>query len=261
MIGAVIGDFVGSIYEMNNIKSMDFPLFSPTCRFTDDTVMSIAVADALMNQGNMAHTLRRYGRLYPQAGYGRRFSQWIHDDSQGAYNSYGNGSAMRSSAAGWIAASLEEALELARQSAMPTHSHPEGVRGAQVVAGCVWLLRNGADKAALRDWVITQGYSLDFTIDGIRPSYVFDVSCQGSVPQAIQAFLESDGFENALRLAVSIGGDSDTLASIAGALAEIHYGVPEDILTHVVNALPDNLYEPLATFEARYAHPLPVRNK
>ena len=259
MIGAIIGDFVGSIYEMDNIKTTDFPLFSPTCRFTDDTVMSIAVADALMNGLDMAATLRKYGRLYPQAGYGGRFRQWLMDDAMPDYGSYGNGSAMRASAAGWMASSLVEALDLARLSALPTHSHPEGILGAQVVAGCVYLLRQGTDKPALRQWVESMGYSLDFTIDEIRPVYQFDVSCQGSVPQAIVAFLEAEDFESALRLGVSIGGDSDTIACIAGALSEACWGAPEEMVQHVVHHMPEVLYAPLAAFEAKYAKPLPQR--
>ena len=258
MIGAIIGDYVGSIYEMHNLKSMDFPFFSPTCRFTDDSVMSIAVADALMNGLDMAATLRAYGCRYMNAGYGGRFRAWLLDDSIPDYGSYGNGSAMRASAPGWMASTLEEALELARQSAIPTHSHPEGIRGAQVLAGCIWLLRHGTDKSALRDWVISQGYALDFTIDAIRPVYKFDVSCQGSVPQAIECFLEADDFETAVRLGISIGGDSDTIACIAGALSEACWGVPDAFVTHVVSKMPEGLYKPLAAFEARYAKALPV---
>lgn len=258
MIGAIIGDFVGSIYEWNNIKTTDFPFFSPTCRFTDDSVMSVAVAEALMNGTNMAASLRKYGRMYPEAGYGGRFRQWLHSNDMPTYDSFGNGSAMRASAAGWIATSLEEALELAKQSAMPTHSHPEGIRGAQVAAGCVWLLRQGKTKDDIRAWVTSQGYSLDFTIDEIRPVYQFDVTCQGSVPQAIVAFLEAEDFESAVRLSISIGGDSDTLASIAGALAEAHWGVPDWIVRHVVSRMPQPLYVPLAAFEAKYANPLPT---
>ncbi len=257
MIGAIIGDFVGSIYEWNNIKTTDFPFFSPACRFTDDTVMSIAVVDALMNGTDMAASLRRYGRLYPHAGYGGRFREWIFHDDMPSYGSFGNGSAMRASAAGWMADSLEEALSLAEKSAMPTHSHPEGLRGARVVAGCIWLLRHGKAKADMRQWVNAQGYALDFTLDDIRPGYQFDVTCQGSVPQAVEAFLEAEDFESAVRLAISIGGDSDTLACIAGALAEAFWGVPDQIAAHVAACLPAPLYAPLATFEAKYARPLP----
>ncbi len=260
MIGAIIGDYVGSIYEWNNIKTTDFPFFSPTCRFTDDSVMSVAVADALMNDTDLAASLRKYGRMFPQAGYGGRFREWLRNDAAPDYGSFGNGSAMRASAAGWMASTLEEALELARQSALPTHSHPEGVRGAQVTAGCIWLLRHGTDKPALRDWVVSQGYALDFTIDEIRPSYQFDVTCQGSVPQAIEAFLEADDFESAVRLGISIGGDSDTIACIAGALAEACWGIPEIFVEHVVNHMPMALYKPLAAFEAKYAKALPARN-
>ena len=258
MIGAVIGDYVGSIYEWHNIKATDFPFFSPACRFTDDTVMSVAVADALMNGLDMAASLRRYGRMFPKVGYGGRFRAWLLDDNAADYGSFGNGSAMRVSAAGWMAASLEEALDLARQSALPTHSHPEGIRGAQVVAGCIYLLRQGADKPSIRQWVQETGYRLDFTLDDIRPAYAFDVTCQGSVPQAIEAFLEAEDFESAVRLAVSIGGDSDTIACIAGALAEACWGVPEEFVRQVASRLPAELYQPLAAFEARYAKPLPM---
>ncbi|MBQ4579225.1 MAG: ADP-ribosylglycohydrolase family protein [Clostridia bacterium] len=257
MIGAIIGDYVGSIYEMDNIKTTDFPFFSPFCRFTDDTVMSIAVADALMNSLDMAASLSKYGRMYPAAGYGGSFRRWLASDDAPSYGSYGNGSAMRASAAGWVAASLEEALQLAEQSALPTHSHPEGIRGAQVVAGCIWLLRQGKTKAEIRQWVTDQDYSLDFTIDQIRPVYQFDVSCQGSVPHAIAAFLEAEDFESAIRLGISIGGDSDTIACIAGALAEVYWGAPDWMVAHVVARLPEPLYTPLADFEARYARPLP----
>lgn len=261
MIGAVIGDFVGSIYERNNIKTTYFPFFSPNCRFTDDSVMSIAVAEALMNGASIAASLRKYGRMYPDAGYGGRFRKWLLDDNAEDYGSFGNGSAMRASAAGWIASTLEEALELARQSAVPTHGHPEGIRGAQVVAGCVWLLRNGADKQEIRTWVSSQGYALNFTIDEIRPTYKFDVTCQGSVPQAIETFLEASDFESAVRLGISIGGDSDTIASIAGALAEAHWGVPEHLVEYVVSHMPENLYTPLAAFEAKYARTLPALHR
>ena len=257
MIGAIIGDFIGSIYEWNNIKTTDFPLFSDDCRFTDDSVMSIAVAEALMNGTDMSASMRKFGRLYPQAGYGGRFSQWLLDDTLGDYGSYGNGSAMRVSSAGWIAGSLEEALSLARSIAIPTHSHPEGIRGAQVIAGCIWLLRSGADNQVLLEWVRSMGYAMDFTLSQIRPHYTFDVSCQGSVPQAIEAFLEADSFEGAIRNAISIGGDSDTIASIAGALAEARYGVPLALAEYIAARMPAALYEPLASFERRYAAPLP----
>ena len=257
MIGAIIGDYVGSIYEWDNIKTTEFPFFSPECRFTDDSVMSIAVADALMNGLDMAASLRKYGRMYPRAGYGGSFRRWLAADDAPSYGSYGNGSAMRVSAAGWAASSLEEALALAEQSALPTHSHPEGVRGAQTVAGCIWLLRQGKSKADVRQWAISHGYQLDFTLDEIRPFYQFDVTCQGSVPQAITAFLEAVDFESAVRLAISIGGDSDTIACIAGSLAEACWGVPDWMAAHVAARLPEPLYAPLAAFEAKYARPLP----
>lgn len=258
MIGAIIGDVAGSIYEWRNIKTTDFPLLSPACHFTDDSVMSIAVADALQHGTDISAAMRRYGNLYPYAGYGGRFRQWLNDSSMGDYGSFGNGSAMRASAAGWIAGSLEEAIEIGRQTAIPTHGHPEGVRGAQVVAGGVWLLRNGADRQQLRDWVTAQGYSLDFTLDEIRPTYRFDVTCQGSVPQAVVAFLEADDFESAIRKAISIGGDSDTIACIAGSLAEAYFPVPEELIVQVCAKLPPDLLNPLIAFEAQYATPLPL---
>ncbi len=257
MIGAIIGDYIGSAYEWSNIKTTDFPLFSSVCRFTDDSVMSIAVADALMNHLPMADTLRRYGRLFPDAGYGGRFRQWLLHDDMPAYNSFGNGSAMRASAAGWMGKTLEEALDLAAQSAAPTHNHPQGILGAQMVAGCIWLLKNNYSKEELIEWVEGSGYSLDFTLDEIRPSYEFNVTCQGSVPQAIKAFLESTDFESAIRLAISIGGDSDTIACIAGALAEAYYPIPFRFVSVIVNHLPPSLMEPLSRFDMTYAMKLP----
>lgn len=255
MLGAIIGDYVGSIYEWHNVKTTDFPLFSPKCRFTDDSVMTVAVADALMNGQDVAASLRRYGRLFPRAGYGGRFRQWLASDDAPAYGSFGNGSAMRVSPAGWMADSLEDALRLAELSALPTHDHPEGLRGAKVVAGCIWQLRHGMGKDDLRRWVGEQGYALNFTLDEIRPRYKFDVTCQGSVPQAIEAFLEAEDFEQAIRLAVSIGGDSDTLACIAGALAEAFYGVPPALGEHVIGKMPPALREPTQAFRQRYCQP------
>lgn len=255
MLGALIGDYVGSIYEMNNIRSADFPFFSQGCTFTDDSMMTVAIAEALLNDRDYAKSLRKWGNLYPDAGYGSRFWAWVKDPAATAYNSLANGSAMRVSPVGWLADSLEEALSLARDTAMPTHNHPEGVLGAQVVAGCIFLLRQGKSKDELRTWVESMGYPMNHTIAQLHETYRFDVTCRGSVPQAIQAFLEATDFESAIRLAISIGGDSDTLASIAGALAEVVYPIPAPMAEHVLDALknhgPAAPYDVVQAFYAR----------
>lgn len=237
MLGAIIGDFVGSIYEMNNIRSTDFPFFSDACTFTDDTMMTIAIAEALLTDRDYANSLKKYARAYPNAGYGSRFLNWAINENAPAYNSLANGSAMRVSPVGWMAKSLEEALALARDTALPTHNHPEGILGAQVVAGCIFLLRQGKSKDEIRAWVEEMGYPMNFTISDRQKTYKFDVTCRGSVPEAIQAFIESTDFESAIRLAVSIGGDSDTIASIAGALAEVVYPIPRCMIERVRDKL------------------------
>lgn len=237
MLGAIIGDFVGSIYEMENIHTTDFPFFSDSCTFTDDTMMTVAIAQALLEDQDYARHLRAYGRMYPHAGYGSRFLAWVNDPDAPAYNSFGNGSAMRVSPVGWLANSLEEALALARDTALVTHNHPDGVLGAKIVAGCIFLLRQGTHREDIRRWVEHMGYPMNHTIAELQQTYSFDVSCRGSVPQAIQAFLEATDFESAIRLAISIGGDSDTIASIAGALAEVVYPIPENMRRHVMDTL------------------------
>ena len=251
MLGALIGDYVGSIYEMNNIRSADFPFFSQGCTFTDDSMMTVAIAEALLGDRDYAKSLRKWGNLYPDAGYGSRFLAWVKDPAATAYNSLANGSAMRVSPVGWVADSLEEALALARDTAMPTHNHPEGVLGAQVVAGCIFLLRQGKSKDELRSWVEDMGYPMNHTIAQLHETYRFDVTCRGSVPQAIQAFLEATDFESAIRLAISIGGDSDTLASIAGALAEVIYPIPAPMAEHVLDALKN--HGPAAPYDVVHA--------
>ena len=232
MIGAIIGDIVGSRYEFDNIKTKKFPLFSEPCMFTDDSVMTAAVAAALLENRErgvpfgeaLTERMRSFGRRHPHAGYGRRFHDWLAGDDPAPYNSLGNGSAMRVSPCALAAGSLEEALSLAEASAAVTHDHPEGIRGARAVAAAIYLARTGADKAGIRAYVEENFYPLDFTLEEIRPSYRFDVTCRGSVPQGIEAFLESTGFEDALRNAVSIGGDSDTIAAMAGSIAWSYYG-------------------------------------
>ena len=247
MLGAVCGDIAGSIYEFHNIKHKPAALIEPGCRFTDDTVMTLAVAEGIRNglrqlpenwmeepsaEGILLReiqtAMQHYGRNYPHAGYGGRFRSWLRAANPQPYNSWGNGSAMRASFAGWAANSLAEAEKLGTLSAMVTHDHPEGIKGAQVTAGSIFLLRNGGSKAELEAYA-SRYYNLDFTLDEIRPTYRFDVSCHGSVPQAIKAVLEETSYADVISAAISIGGDSDTIAAIAGSIAEPIYSVPEDI--------------------------------
>ena len=232
MIGAMIGDIVGSRYEWNNIKTKEFPLLGEGCRFTDDTVMTVALAEAIQNCRKKQISLydasvaafQQYGNRYPRAGYGGSFKRWLQSSRPHPYHSYGNGSAMRVSPCIDAAGSLREALDLARESALPTHNHMEGIKGAEAVAAAGFLAKSGKSKDEIRAFVSDCYYNIDFTLDSIRPFYQFDVSCQGSVPQAIIAFLESTSFEDTIRNAVSIGGDSDTIACIAGSIAWQFYG-------------------------------------
>lgn len=265
-LGAVCGDVVGSIYEWDNIKYRLAPeqFLNHRSTFTDDTVMTCAVArglarglrqlperwweaedgEALLLE-QVREAVLEFGLRYPEAGYGSSFIRWLHSQDHAPYNSWGNGSAMRASYAGWFARSLEEAEHLAAISAQVTHNHPEGVKGAKVVAGCIFLLKTGSTKAQIREYA-AQFYDLNFTIDGIRDSYTFDVSCAGSVPQGIQAFLEEDSFSSALSSAISIGGDSDTLAAIAGSLAEVIYPIPQELRQGVLERLDSFLLDTLA---------------
>lgn len=237
MLGALIGDIAGSPYEWSNCKSKDFPLLEPRCRMTDDSVMTAAVASAVLMgdlenldafRQNVITEMRRLGNRFPGLGYGPRFERWLKAEDPQPYHSLGNGSAMRVSPVAWAAESLSQCLALAKASAEVTHDHPDGIAGACCVAGAVYLARTGADKEAIRDHV-TRYYPLNFTLDEIREAYQFDVSCAGSVPQAMEAFLEAADFEDAIRGAVSIGGDSDTIACMAGAVAAAFYGIPRDI--------------------------------
>lgn len=233
MIGAIIGDIVGSVYEWDNIKTKNFPLFSPLSFFTDDTVMTIAVAEALLNGGtekDLIKSMKKYGEEYPDAGYGGNFIKWIFSDETKAYNSWGNGSAMRVSPVAWYFDTLSEVEYYAKLSAAVTHDHPEGIKGAQATAAAIFLARTGKSKDEIKKYIeSTYHYDLNRSLDEIRPTYTFDVSCQGTVPEAIIAFLESSDFEDAIRNAVSLGGDSDTLAAITGSIAEGAYIVPDSI--------------------------------
>jgi ADP-ribosylglycohydrolase len=254
MIGAVIGDIIGSVYERRNIKTVDFPLFSPRCRFTDDSVLTIATADALLHGIPYDTIYRRYYRLYPNAGYGGGFIKWAKSAGAGPYNSYGNGSAMRVSPAGYARDDMVGVLEEARISASVTHNHPEGIKGATAVAAAVFLARTGSSKEMIREFTAdTFSYDLAEPLDSIRRHYGFDVSCQGSVPEAITAFLESDSYEDAVRKAVSIGGDSDTIACMAGAIAGAFYReIPEEIEKKALSMLDDRLRAVISDFRNNY---------
>jgi ADP-ribosylglycohydrolase len=243
MLGAIAGDIIGSRFEHARIKSKEFELFNRQCVFTDDTVMTLAVADSLLHKTPYQNNYREYFQYYPAVGYGGRFRRWARSAKPAPYGSFGNGSAMRVSPIGWYYDSLDKVLEEAMHSAEPTHNHPEGIRGAQAVAAAVFVARQGDDKPAIREYVERSfGYDLSASIDAIRPDYDFDVSCQGSVPQALRAFLESTSFEDAVRIAVSLGGDSDTQACIAGGVAEAFYGgVPSEIAEQTLARLDDRL--------------------
>ena len=254
LYGAVAGDIVGSAYERRPVKTPDFPLLSPASRWTDDTVLTVATAEVLLTGGDFEEAYRRWGRRYPNAGYGRGFRHWLMSRHPEPYQSYGNGSAMRVSPVGWVCQTLDETLELARHSALPTHDHPEGIKGAQAVAAAIFLARNGASKTGIRSEIETRfGYNLGRTLEEIRPVYSFDPTCQGSVPEALIAFLESDSFEDALRKAVSLGGDSDTQACIAGAVAEAFYGgVPFELAQSVRALLPAEMTRVLDRFGTQF---------
>ena len=255
MIGAIIGDIIGSVYEWNNIKTKDFPLFSSECTFTDDTVMTIAIAEGLMKGGNAEEfiaAMKKYGSLYPNAGYGSRFGSWLFSEDVNPYNSWGNGSAMRVSSVAWMFDSLQEVEKYAEVSAAVTHNHPEGIKGAQAAAAAIFLAREGKTKDEIKAYIVSNyGYDLSRTLDEIRPSYRFNESCQETVPQAIIAFLESVDFEDAIRNAISMGGDSDTLAAITGSIAEATYGIPEEIKDKVLSILDERLIKIYNQFAKR----------
>lgn len=253
MIGALCGDFIGSVFEWHNHKSKEFELFSRNSRFTDDSVMTIATMDALLNDLDFGLCYRRWYRKYPDAGYGRSFQAWAADDHSLPYNSWGNGSAMRVSPVGCFFDSLEQVLAKARESAAVSHNHPEGIKGAQATAACVYWALHGEAKTSIKRLVEERfGYEFNFSLDEIRESYQFDVSCQGSVPQAIVAFLESSNYEDAVRGAVSIGGDSDTIAAITGGIAEAFYKeIPFHIKNTVMSSLPDEFRKVITSFYAR----------
>ena len=260
MIGAIIGDIVGSRFEWHNIKTKEFELFHRRCRPTDDSVMTLAVAQAILDSEgdpaslsqNAVRHMQSLGRRYPDAGYGGRFRKWLRAENPQPYNSYGNGSAMRVSPCGFAAKTLDEAIALADAVTRVTHNHPEGMKGAEATATAIFLARSGKSMAEIRTHIEQNYYPLGFTLDEIRPSYTFDVSCQSSVPQALEAFFESERFEDAIRNAISIGGDSDTIAAITGGIAEAYYGVPEEIRGMALSYLDDTEMEILIAFSERY---------
>jgi ADP-ribosylglycohydrolase len=254
IIGAIAGDIIGSVYEFDNIKIVNFDLFCEESYFTDDSVLTLATMDAMLNQKNYTENYQLFGRKYPNAGYGGNFYDWIFAKHPKPYNSWGNGSAMRVSPVGWYGNSIEEVMAEAQKSAEVTHNHPEGIKGAQSTAAAIYMARTGKDKSEIKKFIMdTFHYDLERKIDDIRPDYKFDVSCQGSVPEAIIAFLESTDFENAVRLAVSIGGDSDTIACITGGIAEAYYQkIPDNIIENVLSILPKELMKIIEEFSIKY---------
>ena len=259
MYGAILGDIIGSPYEFDmGDKTKNFPLFPHNCSYTDDTVMTLAVAEAFLDapeeeallRQKLIRTMQAYGRMFPYSGYGARFAGWLRSRNPQPYNSYGNGSAMRVSSVAWLYHDLATVEKMAKVSAEVTHNHPEGIKGAQATAAAIFLARTGASKAQIKAYMEeTYGYNLSRTCDEIRPGYHHVESCQETVPEAITAFLEGSSFEDVIRTAVSLGGDCDTLTCIAGSIAEGFYGVPEEMKVECRNRLPKPLLDILLRFE------------
>jgi ADP-ribosylglycohydrolase len=258
MLGAIVGDIVGSVYEFNNINTKDFPLFSEKSCFTDDTVMTVAVAYGLMNSihlnddeavAEVAKSMHKFGQAYPWAGYGQMFFRWVAEDDAEPYNSYGNGSAMRVSAAGWLYDNLEDTLKYAEISALPSHNHPEGIKGAQATAHAIYLARTGSTKEEIKSVIEKEyGYDVSASVSEITKLEHGKEICQVSVPESIVCFLGGDSFEDVIRNAISVGGDSDTIGAIAGAIAEAYYGVPEDIKNEALKRLEQPLIDVINRF-------------
>lgn len=265
MYGALLGDMIGAPYEFDRgNKSKEFPLFCENSRFTDDSVMTIAVAEALLDsrfldddsiRAALIKSMRKWGKKYPDAGYGRKFLCWLREKNPKPYGSCGNGSAMRVSAAGWLFDTLEETREKARLTAEVTHDHPEGIKGAEATSGAIFLARTGRSKGEIRDYIVQEfGYDLSRTCDQIRPSYYHNESCQKTAPEAITAFLEGTDFEDVIRTAVSLGGDCDTLTCIAGSIAEAFYGVPAILKAECKRRLPEDMAYILGRFDISRKH-------
>ncbi len=260
MLGAIFGDIVGSKWEHFSNKSKNFDLLSEFNYITDDSVMTLAIAKSLL-ECNFDYSdlevvaiknMQELGRKYHNAGYGGRFYNWIFSDNPKPYNSFGNGSAMRVSPCGIVAQSIEEAKLLSRKVTEVTHNHPEGLKGAEAVAVAIFFAKSGMNQLEIKEYINKNYYPMNFTLDEIRDSYRFDVTCQGSVPQAIMAFIEAKDFEDTLRNAVSLGGDSDTQAAIAGSIAEYHFGIPEELRNKAIKYLPAELLQILNDFEKKY---------
>lgn len=261
MIGAILGDIIGSPFEFDRgRKTKDFAMFSDGSGFTDDSVMTVAVADALIEspgesdldvKAALVMKMRYWGRRYPNAGYGSRFYHWLFTDDPKPYGSYGNGSAMRVSSAGWLYDTLEETRRYARLTAEVSHNHPEGIKGAEATASAIFLARQGKTKDEIKKYVIDEfGYDLSRTCDEIRPGYHHVETCMKTVPEAITAFLEGESFEDVIRTAVSLGGDCDTLTCIAGSIAEAYYGIPEEFVRECLKRVPKSFKEVLDRFQA-----------
>ena len=257
MLGAMVGDYLGSVHEHHATKRRDFVLLDQRCFVTDDSILTLAVAEWLMDGGDLAGRFHELVAAFPDAGWGGMFRKWARARSREPYNSFGNGAAMRVSPVGWAFASLEETLDAAAASSRVTHDHPEGIKGAQATAAAVFLARTAHDKDAIRDEITGRfGYDLSRTLEDIRPGYRFDETCQGTVPEAITAFLEASDFEDAVRNAISLGGDADTLACIAGGIAHAHFGaVPAELAAPALRAVPDNLLPIWLRFRERYGVP------
>ncbi len=263
MIGAILGDMVGAPYEFDRgDKTKNFEMWIPRVRFTDDTVMTVAVAEALLSVGRDAgeeeikraviRAMQDWGNRYPNAGYGGRFIGWLFSDDPQPYNSWGNGSAMRVSSVGWLYDSIERTREVARWTAEVTHNHPEGIKGAEATASAIFMARKGFDKDAIKSYIVREfDYDLSRTCDQIRPSYHHVESCQETVPEAITAFLEGNDFEDVIRTAVSLGGDCDTLTCIAGGMAEAYYGIPEDMEAKTRERLKSDMLAVLEDFYSK----------
>lgn len=258
MIGAIIGDIVGSRFEWRNHRSKDFDLFGEGCEFTDDTVMTLAIAQAILksNKRNLSKKAIKYmqlmGKKYEDAGYGGLFRRWLHNENPQPYNSYGNGSAMRVSACAHAADSLEEAIEISNAVTAVTHNHPEGMKGAEATTVAIYMALHGSSIEDIKYHMDKHYYPVDFTIDDVRDTYEFSATCQKTLPVALEAFYESTGFEDAIRNAISVGGDSDTIAAVTGAIAEAYYGVPDDIREKVLSYLDTYQLNIIFHFEKRY---------
>ena len=261
MLGAIIGDIIGSPYEFSSGKSKSFPLFVGGCRPTDDSVMTAAVALACLDgaledreafQENLVAHMKELGQTYPDAGYGAKFYWFLREKDPKPYGSFGNGSAMRVSPVAYATKTLERVEELAQWSAEVSHDHPEGIKGAQAVAAAVFMARTGKSKEEIKAYIEAHYYKLDFTLDEIRPTYRFDVTCQGSVPQAIVCFLEAESYEDAVRNAVSLGGDSDTIAAMAGSIAEPFFGIPEEIEEEAFEYIDEELAGYITEFSSAF---------